>query len=385
MFFPRVTGSFALLSLAIGLGVGGCKDEETNVSGYVDAWSRKVCDAVLECSCDYDGGAQMDHCLSQLGVAGSTEAELNQVEGLKFDGECADRQLSELERLGCGVLVADPDAKCERPCKVWHGPMGTGATCTGINGYDNCGQGLVCDEGVCVNPCAEPDLPRIGEPCAAGFGCEEGAWCDVASTPLAPVCAALPLAGQPCLADTFGYACGEGLQCDLSDPDAPVCAAPPGLGEECPDGLCAEDLYCNTTEAPAVCAALPGLSESCPLGVCAAPNLCEGGICVEPRPQVCGFYGGVPEGLGESGVDTVDETSGAETGDLTGGLETGGLETGGLDTSGLEGDCCAPHGGLACEDAQVAACVCGVDPLCCGQEWTQACADLVVTEGCGVC
>lgn len=383
MPFHRLSGAFAFLSVGVALSLGGCKDENIDVNGFVNAWSERVCDAVVDCNCEYPGGSAYDHCVSQLGVGGSTEAELNKVEGLSFDGACAQEQIDRIGSLGCGVFVPDPNAKCERPCKVWHGPMGTGATCTTINGYDNCAQGLTCDGGVCVNPCAEPDLPSIGESCAPGFGCEEGAWCDTASMPLVPTCKALPSAGEPCLAAEFGYACGEGLQCDLSDADAPVCATLPGEGEECPDGICGENLLCDTSAAPAVCATAPALGETCSLGICAAPNLCEGGVCVEPRPQVCGFYGGVPEGLGTGGGGT-------------GGMETGGMETGGVDTGigdtglettggGLGGDCCTPHGGIGCDDQEVLVCVCSVQPSCCSEGWTQDCVDAVTINECGGC
>ena len=373
----RATGSLAFLTLTLGLGIGGCKDEETEVGGYVDSWSRRVCDAVVECSCDYPGGSNYDHCLQQLGVGIATQSELNDVEGLRFDGECADRQVSEIGKLGCGVFMPDPDAECQRPCKVWVGPMGEGATCTSVNGVDNCHQGLVCGQGVCVNPCAEPDLPAVGEPCASQFGCEEGAWCDDVRVPLLPTCATLPLEGQTCLGPEQGFACNVDLICDLTDPDAPVCASLPGEGEECPTGSCAEDLFCDNTEVPAVCVTPPSLGDLCPQGLCAAPNLCEAGLCVEPRPQVCGFYGGVPEGLDPTGTGT--GTGGPETtGPETTGPQTGGAES----TGGVFGDCLTPSDVPGCNDAAVVACVCEFEAACCTDAWSELCVEYAVTS-CG--
>lgn len=368
--------------------MGGCKDENIDVSGYVDSWSNKVCDAVVECSCDYPGGSQMDHCLSQLSVGAKTLAELNDTEGLTFDGACAQRQVEEIDRLGCGVFEPDPDAKCEAPCKVWYGPMHAGGTCTTINGYDNCNQGLSCEGGVCVHPCEEPDLPGLGEACAPEYGCDEGLWCDSVSAPLLPVCANLPALGEPCLAPELGYACGEELVCDTTA-DEPVCAALPGLDEECPAGACADDLFCDNSMLPAVCITLPTLGEVCPLGICASPNLCENGACVEPRPQVCGLYSGVPEGLdsvgGESGGETGGETGVGETGVTAGesGGETG-LDTG-VATGGEFGDCCVPNGSPACDDIAVATCVCEIDPSCCTDGWSAACVDAVTANACGAC
>lgn len=373
----RATGCLALFTL--GLGLGACKEEKTEVTGFVDGFSRRVCDAVVECDCEYPGGTNYDHCLQQLGVGGSTLAELNQVEGLRFNSECADRQISEISRLECGVFMPDPDAECERPCKVWLGPMTKGATCTSVNGFDNCHQGLTCDNGVCTDPCEEPDLPKVTEPCAPQFGCEEGAWCNDVAAPLLPVCAELPGDGQACLGQEQGYACNIDLMCDLTDLDAPVCMSLPGEGEECPVGTCAEDLYCDVAAAPAVCTALPGLGDLCPQGLCAAPNLCDGGLCTEPRPQVCGFYSGVPEGLdptaGETEVDpTVGETSGPGT---------TGFETEGGDTGVGGNGCCVPSEVFACEDVDLATCVCEADQSCCVDGWTEACVGLAFE--CGGC
>lgn len=380
------TGRLALLVMTSVLSLSGCKDENVDVSGYVDAWSKKVCDAVIDCNCEYPGGAQYDHCLSQLSVGAETQAELLDVEGLTFDGACAQRQVDDVGRLGCGVFVPDPDAKCEAPCKVWYGPVHAGGTCTVVNGYDNCNQGLSCNGNVCVHPCAEPDLPKLGESCSTQYGCDDGLWCDALSTPLLPVCAALPAVGEACLPAELGFACAEELICDTTDPQNPTCAALPGLDEECPVGACADDLYCDNSAAPAVCTMLPGLGDPCPMGICAAPNLCELGVCLEPRPQVCGFYGGVPEGLGEGsgGGDTMP-TTGVTAGDGSGDASTGfdtGLETG---TGGLGADCCTPHGTPACDDLAIATCVCELEPSCCTDPWGAACVESVGLFECGTC
>lgn len=382
----RATGSLALFLLSVGS--AGCDKDDPNVDSYVDGWSKTVCDAVVECNCEYPGGSQLEHCLSQLSVGAKTQAELLDVDGLTFDGGCAQRQIDEIGRIGCGVFEVDPDAQCEAPCKPWYGPMHAGGTCTTVNGYDNCNQGLVCDNGVCVHPCAEPDLPQLGEACSTQFGCDEGLWCDAVSSPLLPVCATLPAVGEPCLPAELGFACGEDLVCDMvTDPASPLCAALPGLDEECPVGVCAEDFYCDNTAAPAVCTLLPALGELCPFGVCASPNVCDSGLCVDPPPQVCGYYGGVPEGLDDSngsGGET-DITTTITAGESTGG-ETGGFTTGitGPDTGEL-GDCCLPNETPGCDDIEVVSCVCQAEPSCCSDPWSSACVEAVSLYDCGAC
>ncbi|MFV8749770.1 LDL receptor domain-containing protein [Nannocystaceae bacterium ST9] len=312
--FTRV----ALLCLSV-VGLSACKNEETSVDEYVTQFALQVCTGVEECDCEYPEGKLYDHCLAQLAVTGETLSELNSVEGLQFDGECAQRFIDTVDELGCGVPNFDPDAECEKPCKIWHGPMGSGGTCTSINGYDNCKQGLVCSNEVCVDPCAEPDLPNLNELCAPEYGCDEGLYCDVESEPLAPTCARLPGENETCIEYQFGgWLCGEGLFCDLTND--PVCLALPGLGDECPNFECEEGLYCDTNEAPATCAAPPTLGQDCPLGLCQAPYVCDvDQVCAEPQPAVCGYYGGLPpdQGDGDTTDATTDTTGDGDTTDTT--------------------------------------------------------------------
>lgn len=310
-----------LLGTAI-LGLAACKSESLSSHEYVEKFTVEVCQAVVTCNCEYPYGQLYDHCLAQLLTAGDALVELNAVEGLSFDGECAQELIDDVEALGCSVPVGDPDAKCERPCKLWHGPMGEGGTCTTINGYDNCKQGLVCGgDGTCINPCAEPDLPNLGELCSTQYGCDEGLYCNADDQPLTPTCASLPGDGRPCIdSDLFGYLCDEGLMCDtVTDPDAPTCVGLPDLGEECPSFACDEGLYCDNSAMPAVCAELPTLGEACPTFACEAPYVCDGETCIEPPPAVCGYYGGLPPDEGETG--TSDATTDATD---TGTSDTGG-------------------------------------------------------------
>lgn len=381
-------------SLGLSLGLLACKDDGIELKAYNDSWPATVCEAVLACNCEYPNGALLDHCRAQLEVAAETLAELNGVEGLTFDGVCAQKEIDAVGSLGCGVPVPEADAECEKPCKVWHGPMGKGATCTSINGYDNCKQGLSCSDGVCVNPCAEPDLPNVGEACALQYGCAEGAWCDGETMPLFPVCAALPGAGSPCAESDFGFLCAEDLFCDTSEPDAPVCAAFPGLGDECPDGACAEGLFCDTTEMPFVCANPPTLGQECPIGFCEAPFLCEDGECIQPRPAVCGNYGGLPDDDGNTSIDPTDDPTDATTGPVDTGidtldtgidtLDTGVVETG-VETGSDLGDCCTSHDTPGCSDPVITECVCSQDEVCCIDGWSETCAAEVDLLGCGVC
>ncbi len=317
-----------LTLVAVSVAPLACKDGAPGVGHYVEVWPETVCGAIIECACEYPNGSQLEHCRAQLGVIASSGAEINSVEGLRFDGNCAQKFVDEVNELGCGVVVPDPDAACERPCKIWYGPEGRGNSCTGVGNADNCKPGLTCQNGVCVDPCDEPNLPRIGQACAPQFGCTEGAWCDDRTTPLFPTCGALPLVGQPCLDPQLPASrCAEDLICDETDPAAPVCAALPQAGTPCINNICDRDLYCDPAEAPPTCKSLPVAGQPCQLGACATPYECDGMNCVQPRPFVCSFYGGLPDNVGPM------DSGGAGS---SGGLDTGPVDTGPVDT-GIDG------------------------------------------------
>ena len=97
---PRLVALFGL-----SLGLLACKDGDIDTSQYVDSWTQTVCDAVIACNCEYPNGALYDHCVAELGVGASTLAELNSVEGLKFDGECAQKEIDAVGSLGCTCLL----------------------------------------------------------------------------------------------------------------------------------------------------------------------------------------------------------------------------------------------------------------------------------------
>ena len=47
--------------------------------------------------------------------------------------------------------------------------------------------------------------------------------------------------------------------------------------------------------------------------------------------------------------------------------------------------CCAPSAGPGCSDAETEACVCGLDPFCCTEEFDAVCVNLAVNECGAIC
>jgi len=107
---------------------------------------------------------------------------------------------------------------------------------------------LSCTDGACaaLPEAGEPCLANVVKPCADGLGCVDGS------------CVEPPGAGEPCLDPTSGSAvvCQEGLICGAAQcsvtPSAPGC-------DDCqdPDGNCIVQ-FCQTPPA-AVCSDNGGL------------------------------------------------------------------------------------------------------------------------------
>ena len=291
------------LSLALCGTLVACDDDEGIAeSAYKSGYASELCTLLFQCDCNLDmefTSVQCDAIAEQSLDVRSQVAEIN---GLSYDGTCAQEQIDDLTALACSSpsqQVGD-DGDCERPCKVYYGPMRAGESCEYTAAGDNCEQGSVCSDGVCVNPCDEIEPARVGELCYS-LACEEGAWCDD-STPYAPICKAFPGAGQPCVDLNDGdyypnYACGDGLVCDeTTDPATPVCVALPAVGEPCPDGDCAAGAYCDFLAAEPTCADLPGLNEPCTeqgfcdfdLGLTCDTAMAEP-TCVDSGALICNF------------------------------------------------------------------------------------------------
>lgn len=252
----------ALLTIcALATACGGLKEKE-----YPGETAKTICDLVYDCACEstMEPTASRNECVAAIEESTKLAQEQAKVDGLTFDGECAEKGLNSIDDLACDYpdLVEDP--ACKRPCKLYYGPEGKGSSCTGsMSGYDNCKQGLSCDGGICTNPCDEVDYPNIGEECFAGM-CEEGGYCLYTGVGF-PTCQALPTNGQACT--EAGNECADDHFCDTAtDPANPTCTSEPGIGEACPAGQCRGlGIVCDSFTDPLmpVCASLPGQGQTC--------------------------------------------------------------------------------------------------------------------------
>lgn len=278
----QLAPTFLVALAAFSSACGGIKEKD-----YPDEVAKVVCDLIYDCNCDstMEPTASKDQCEAAIKESTELAQEIARVDGLTYDDECAEDGLNNVSDIGCTTPVGDPDAKCEKPCKLYYGPVGKGGSCNvSMSGYDNCAQGLSCDsDGICVNPCAEVDYPKIGETCFANQ-CEEGAYCLYTGVGF-PTCTALPTDGQPCSPD---FECADDHTCDQSMGLPGTCMAIPGLGDPCPDFACQSDFICDTETDPAapVCINRPGQGQPCYMGaVCDFGLVCD--IDTDPAMPTC--------------------------------------------------------------------------------------------------
>ncbi|HWV39922.1 MAG TPA: DUF4114 domain-containing protein [Vulgatibacter sp.] len=276
---------------------------------------------------------------------------LTRVEGITCSGGGADCDTGRPGICAAGTMqcrdgklacVQQTQAKAAEACNGMdddcNGLVDDGATCPGADevcvrgacvpkcfrGEFSCFDGLVCDDGVCVEPECEGVRCDAGEICVAGT-CK--APCDGVLCPLGTICR-MGSCIDPC----------EGVDCDARQLcDQGVCKAPCGC-EPCPDGtvcdgsgLCVPELCAGVScEAGFVCSG--GVCvDACQGAVCPEGERCEVGACVPDT----GAGGGGPGkggagghsgggGAGAGGAGGVGGIGAGGTGEARGPLEDGG-------------------------------------------------------------
>ena len=134
-----------------------------------------------------------------------------------------------LPRLTC-YSVSKKDQTCVKPRKK-------GEKCTS---QSNCGTGLGCDKGVCV------DLPGVGSTCLDSMYCKDS-YCDHKD---GKVCKAFHKTGEKCVG---GHECGPEGACVGTKADNLKCQALPTEGKACLL-QCASGLFCSVKKLPGTCA-----------------------------------------------------------------------------------------------------------------------------------
>lgn len=194
---------------------------------------------------------------------------------VSVDEACLARLEIRIDALACGDVLGLDISDCRDYCAPLIGPRLQGQSC---RAQEECGRGLRCNLGECMDPCA----------------------------------VRTPIEGDPCPE----LDCGPSLLCDPSESEQGVCRLRPGAGAECLQGECAEGLRCDGSTN--TCLELAGEGQACTGHRTCITNYCPAGYC-EQAPaanQPCGVDDACApgsaceyEGDGGSGVCREIETA----------------------------------------------------------------------------
>ncbi len=351
-----------------------------------DTCTLDTCDVESgECTNDFVDGCGENHPCKAAETPGSNDEAVNQCVCDVFP-ECCNTAWEPfcpfIAQDFCGVscdcstfdvedLACDEDADCQFCDPDQNACNGTytcqDSVCAQLPAFDNeCDDGDPCTENGCSLETMECENPIIE-------GCGENHPCQSAGTPgsnddaiEACVCALDPF----CCETAWDGACvsqvGEcGLTCDCAEaPEAELeCEVDADCGYCDPDGtVCNGGWTCQDGQC--------GVSE--PID-CGDPDN-VGCLVLKCLPELGACDYAPVEALCEDGDACTTDTCDAETGDCASDLFA--------DECGFTSPC-LPVPTPASNDPAINACVCGVSPGCCTEEWDEQCVELALFQ-CGL-
>lgn len=259
------------------------------------------------------------------------------------------------------------------------GPMpvtSTGSTSTGVldgtGSSGSTGSSGVGDTGNPQDCCATHPDPGCDDPELATCVCDQEAFCcafawDAGCVDLAEQCGGCGAATGTTTGETTG---GTDPSACCMPSDQPGCLDDPAL-ETC---VCGLDAFCCDTQWDDQC-----VQEA--VRQCGATCVMGGDACCAPA--------GTPGCPGDPGVEAcvcAIDSSCCDTEWTDTCVDTAQNDCG-LACMGAGGDCCAPSGGLGCDDMAVSDCVCALDPFCCDTQWDDICvseAQYACMDACGL-
>lgn len=225
-----LVSTVACSSSDAGGGGGGATVNATEAE-YAAKAAELICKGFAACSCDaaeFEAANGVDisseeACRTYVeGVRAQAQAD-DQQAGLVYDAECASRRLTKWSTPQCQTEAWD-GTHCGS-CQIYHGSVALGGAC---DAGSECGRGLTCMGGVCIDTC---------QPVALDGACESGVTrCVEGATCAGNTCVTAGALGDPCGPSSDD--CGDGRFCKQG-----VCAVIAKLGEACVPGGCAAS-YC---------------------------------------------------------------------------------------------------------------------------------------------
>jgi hypothetical protein len=298
-----LTGREIGIGIALGsLSLAACKDEgfrDVPAEEAPQTFADVVCGQAESCGCfeDLDDLNDFDTCKAEYEAQLRFVIEAGAATGLTYDGTCIGRYLDLTTGLGCKTDADDHDFWDEcRWCSLFHGHVAVGEPCEQLAGeddedylFDDCAQGLYCVGGMCRDPCS---TAGEGDDCRVA-ACAEGLYCgwewDPETDEESATCRRWAQQGENC----EERHCANGLVCDWETSTCEPLPPRPGIGEPCPEGLCVDEAYCDTSDPDAqawTCHARKGEGQPCEQSQECLNYSCEDGACAPDLPLVCFFF-----------------------------------------------------------------------------------------------
>ena len=342
----------------------GCTDAVCAIDPFCcDTQWDGICAGEATDLCEVCGGPPTGGCCDPHDSAGCDDPTCESLV-CTDDPFCCDTQWDDVcsaSALGlCEVCFVPPTSGCCEP----HDGVGCDDAACEASICD--ADAFCCDtqwDAICADAAAETCVVCTGPP--AGSCCE-------ANTAGGAGCVDATCEAQICAEDSF--CCDnswDGICADAALALCAVCADAgdccetnegPGCGDaECMSTVCSADPFCCESQWDDLCA-------SSALELCAACSVPPSAGCCLPHDGV-----GCDDPACESEICSADAfCCDTQWDDICAGAA---VELCPVCGDPPAGDCCAPNGGVGCEDAECTSAVCGDDPFCCESEWDDLCAD----------
>lgn len=287
----RDIGYFAALGLTAAFCAACDTDPETPqappqvaATAVAQELDSVVCELAFECECTYGRAFESrEECTAWADQEQAQVESLMAQFDLTWDPTCVGWYLRGYEQVECGsdaVFPRDLDGDgCNAQCLPLHGAKAVGTSCAELgDGFSDCGQGLRCDGGTCVEQCPGP--VGLGESCRRAV-CEEGTYCNFFDE-FEPRCEAKAAEGDEC----GQVECNRELRCvidDITDPASMSHCVPLAAPAE----SCMGHAECSTGYCPAgFCLNIPQEGDDCRgTGVCGSGLFCIDDVCAEAKER----------------------------------------------------------------------------------------------------
>lgn len=213
---------------------GGVECDTATPEGFIVCYADAYCTSAFDtCGCSEQDWSTYAECDAFFSSSWGEYVADMQAAGGTYNPACAALYVA---TIGCFTREEFQALECPA-CTLFHGSLPQGSACS--EDLPECDNGLTCESGVCVSPCAAVEGAACGntEDCDAYLSCESG-----------------------------------------------TCTAAPSAPSQCADGVCAAESYCADN---GLCAPVKPVGSACEWHDECESYECYGSFCVAAFPLIC--------------------------------------------------------------------------------------------------